>query len=108
MPGLEVLSKSVEMAGDLLRRLEKGQVPDVRNHLQHGARNPWQKLAFKVLDCVDLVMLARDHEGWRVDVTDRLSDVLKARLATPRGSTGDRTPDGIRDQQLDILRLIGL
>src|SRR5271154_5981270 len=95
------------MAGDLLRRLEQGQVPDVRNHLQHGARNSGQKLALKALDWVDLVMLARDHEGWRVDVTDRVGDVLKARLATPRGSGYDRTPDGIRDQLLDILTTDG-
>src|SRR5271163_3592192 len=110
VPGLEVLSKGVEMAGDLLRRLKRGQVPDVRKHLQNGPGDPGQKLALKVLDGVDLVILARNHEGRRVDVTNRVGDVLEAGLATPRGSGGGRAPDGIGDQQFDILatdRLVG-
>jgi len=56
-PGLKVLSKGVEMAGDFRRSLKQGQVPDLRNHLHNGAGDPGQKLALKVLDGVDLVLL---------------------------------------------------
>jgi hypothetical protein len=91
------------MAGDLVRRLKQRQVPDVREYLQNGAADPWQKFALKALDGVDLVVLARNHEGRRVDVTNRVGDILKAGLTTPCGSGGGRAPDGIGHQQFDIL-----
>src|ERR1700683_4596883 len=76
--GRKALSEGVERAGDLLRRLKQGQVPDVAKHLQNGARDPGQKLALKGLDGVNLVVLARNHPGRHIDVTNRLGNVLKA------------------------------
>ena len=107
--GLKAPSKGIEMAGDLLRRLKQGQVPDVGEHLQNGAGDPGQKLALKALDGVDLVVLARNHKGRRVDVTNRLGNVLEAGLATPCGSGGGPSPGWHRTTNSSTSsRLIGL
>src|SRR5271154_5965994 len=101
-PGPGVLGEGVDTLGDLLRRLNRGLVPNARKRLQDGSGDAGQKLALTRVYGVDLVVFSGDHDSRRLDVADRFGDVLVAGLPTPSNSRRDRAPFGVSDQKFEI------